>query len=51
MKMGTIRSQCPYDPAARCALQSVSLRRHAILHYDSWAAVFPISEGGPVTLR
>jgi len=33
MKMGTIRSPCPYDAAARHALQSVILRRPAILHY------------------
>jgi hypothetical protein len=30
MKMGTTRSLCPYDPAARYALQSASLRRPAI---------------------
>jgi hypothetical protein len=42
MKMGTID-----DGAARHALQSASLRRPAILHY----AGFPISPGGPVTLR
>jgi len=51
MKMGTIRSPCPYDAAARHALQSVNLRRPAILHYSSLAAVFPISQGGPVTRR
>jgi len=51
MKMGTIRSPSPYDAAARHALQSASLRRPAILRYDSWADVFPISEEGPVTLR
>jgi hypothetical protein len=51
MKMGTTLSPCPYDAAARHALQSANLRRPAILHYASWAAVFPISEGGPVTLR
>jgi hypothetical protein len=33
MKVGTIRSLCPYDAAARRALQSASLRRPAILHY------------------
>ena len=49
MKMGTTRSPCPYDAAARHSVQSASLRRPAILRYDSWAAVFPISEGGPVT--
>jgi hypothetical protein len=49
MKMGTIRSPCPYDAATRHALQSVNLRRPAILHYASWTAVFPISQGGPVT--
>jgi len=51
MKMGTIGSPCRYDTAARHALQSVNLRRPAILRYDSWAAVFLISQGGPVTLR
>ena len=40
MKMGTIRSLCPYDVAARHALQPENLRRPAILHYASWAAVF-----------
>jgi hypothetical protein len=45
MKMGTIRSLCPYDAAARDALQSANLRRPAILRYASWAAVFPISRG------
>jgi hypothetical protein len=51
MKMGTTRSPCPYDAAACHALQSANLRRSAILHYDSRAAVFPISQGGPVTPR
>ena len=51
MKMGTTRSPCPYDAAARRALQSASLRRLAILHYNSWAAVFPTFGGGPVILR
>ena len=50
MKMGTIRSLCPYDAAARHAPQSASMRRPAILHYASWAADFPISQGGPVIL-
>jgi len=43
MKMGTIASLFPYDPTACYALQSVSLRLSAILHYGSWAAVFSIS--------
>jgi hypothetical protein len=51
MKMGTIRSPFPYDAAARRALQSPNLRWPAILHYASWAAVFLISQGGPVTPR
>jgi hypothetical protein len=51
MKMGTTLSPCRYDAAACRALQSVNLRRPAILHYTSWAAVFPISQGGPVTPR
>jgi hypothetical protein len=49
MKMGTIRSPWHYDAAARHALQSVNLRRPAILHYASCAAVFPDFQGGPVT--
>lgn len=44
MKMGTIRSPCLYDAAARHALQSANLRRPAILPYASWAAVFPSSQ-------
>jgi len=36
MKMGTIRSLCPYDAAARYTLQSAKLRRAAILHYALW---------------
>jgi hypothetical protein len=44
MKMGTILSPCPYDAAARRRLKSVKLRRPAILHYASWAAVLT---GGP----
>jgi len=36
MKMGTIRSPCPYDAAGQHALQPASLRRPAILHYASW---------------
>jgi hypothetical protein len=40
--MGTILSLCPYDAAAREALQSAKLRRPAISRYASWA-VFPIS--------
>jgi hypothetical protein len=51
MKMGTIASLSRYDAAARNALQSANLRRIAILHCASRAAVFPISQGGPVTLR
>jgi hypothetical protein len=46
MKMGTTRSLCPYDAAARHALQSANLRGPAILRYASWAAIFPISQGG-----
>jgi hypothetical protein len=51
MKMGTILSLCPYDAAARRTRQSANLRRPAILRYASWAAVFQISQGGPVTIR
>jgi hypothetical protein len=49
MKMGTIASPWSYDAEARHALQSANLRPTAILHYDSSAAVLPISQGGPVT--
>jgi hypothetical protein len=48
MKMGTTRSPFPYDDATRHALQSVNLRRTAILHYASGAAVFPISQAMPI---
>jgi hypothetical protein len=51
MKMGTTRSPWRYDTAIRHALQSANLRRPAILHYASSAAVSPISQGGPVTPR
>ena len=51
MKMGTTRSPWRYDAAIRHALQSANLRLPAILHYASSAAVSPISQGGPVTLR
>jgi hypothetical protein len=51
MKVGTTRSPWRYDAAIRHALQSANLRLPAILHYASSAAVSPISQGGPVTLR
>jgi hypothetical protein len=35
MKMGTIRSLCPYEAAACHALQSANLRRRTILYYAS----------------
>jgi hypothetical protein len=41
MKMGTIRSPCPYDPAVRHALQSANLRRPAILYCPSWGGCLP----------
>src|SRR5216684_8186275 len=44
MKMGTTRSPWRYDAAIRHALQSANLRRPAILHYASSAAVSPISQ-------
>jgi hypothetical protein len=47
MKMGTIRSLCPYDAAARDTLQSQNLRRPAILRYAPRTVVIPISQGGP----
>src|SRR5690348_16590055 len=40
MKMGTTLSPCPYDTAARHALQSASPRHPTILHYASWASRF-----------
>jgi hypothetical protein len=43
MNMGTTRPLFLYDAAARHALQSVVLRRPAILRYALWAAVFPIA--------
>ena len=46
MKMGTIPSPFLYDAGACDALQSVNLRRPAILHYALWAVVFPISQDG-----
>ena len=45
MKMVTIPSLCPYDAAARCALELVSLRQPAILPYASWAGDWPIFAG------
>jgi hypothetical protein len=44
--MGPILSPFPYDGAACHTLQSVSLRRPAILHHASVG--FPISRHGPV---
>jgi hypothetical protein len=41
MKMGTIASPCPYDVAARHALQSANLRQPAILYYASWGGCLP----------
>jgi hypothetical protein len=40
MKMGTTLSPCPYDGAARHALQLANLRRPAILLNASRAGVF-----------
>jgi len=51
MKMGTTASPWRYDAAACYAAPSAKLRRRAILHYASWAGVFPVSQGGPATLR
>src|SRR5712692_5240875 len=48
-KTGTILSPWPFDAAACHALQPAMLRQPAILHYASRAAIFPISQGGPVT--
>jgi hypothetical protein len=44
MKMGTIRSPCPYDAAARHSLQSANLRRPAISRYASWGCLPDIAE-------
>jgi hypothetical protein len=41
MKMGTIVSLSRYDGAAIHALQSVNLRRPAILRYALWAVARP----------
>jgi hypothetical protein len=49
MKMGNIPSPCPYDAATHRALQSLNLRKPAILRYASRAGS-PISHDGPVTL-
>src|SRR5215471_2255149 len=38
MKMDTTASPCLYDAAVRRALESVNLRRAAILHYALWRA-------------
>ena len=46
-----IASPWRYDAAACHALQSITLRRPAILHYAQRAGVFPISQRGPLTLR
>jgi hypothetical protein len=35
MKMGNTRSPCPYDAAARHALQSAMMRHPTTLHYAS----------------
>jgi hypothetical protein len=51
MKMGTIVSLWRYDSGACHALQSANLRQPTILRYAPWAAVFPISQDGPVALR
>src|SRR6266436_4605521 len=51
MKMGTTPSPCLYDAAVRRALQSVNLRRPAILHHASWAGVLPVSQRGRLSLR
>jgi hypothetical protein len=51
MKMGTIASPWRYDAIIDYTLQPTNLRWPAILRYASWAAVFGVSQGGPVTLR
>src|SRR5262249_352715 len=45
MKLGTTCSPWRYDAAARNVLQLANLRQPALLHYASWAAVFPIFAG------
>ena len=49
VKMDTTPSPCLYDAAVRRALESVNLRRPAILHYVSWAGVLPVSQRGLLT--
>jgi hypothetical protein len=51
MKIGTIRSPRRYEAVARSALRPHNPGCPAIFRYASWTAVFPISQGGPVTLR
>jgi hypothetical protein len=46
MKMGTIRSLCPYDAVARDAFQPVKPRRAAILHYASGYRSGPVTDRG-----
>src|SRR5215510_10522252 len=45
MKVGTIRSLCPYDAAARHASQSAKLRHPTTLHYASRAGCLPDFSG------
>jgi hypothetical protein len=51
MKMGTTLSPWRYDAATAQAIQPDNQQRTAILRYASWAAVFRISQGEPVTFR
>jgi len=51
MKMGTIASPCPYDAVARHALQIGKSATSRDISLPITRNRFPISQGGPVTLR
>jgi hypothetical protein len=50
MKMGNIRSPWRYEAGACHALRPPMPRRRAIVYYGARTTIFPISQGGPVTL-
>ncbi|MEN3379334.1 MAG: hypothetical protein V7604_4689 [Hyphomicrobiales bacterium] len=51
MNMGTTAPPWRFDAAIRHSLQLASPRRPTILRYASSAAVFPISQEGPVSFN
>ena len=51
MKMEIIHSPWRYDAPACHVLQSVNLRRFAILRYAAWTAVFSVSQDSPEVVR